>query len=267
MSLKELDPKDCQRWKYADRSAFEMGDLYLLAEDIKKNGQIEPIIVRALKGNNDIHYEVIAGSRRWQACLQHNLPIKAIVHDLDDKEAMVVQIKENEKEEICDYSKGLFFSSLLQDSKTSQKELLEATGLSKTQLLRFLCFEKVPASIWNAIKVMSKVSVRAAQTIYELSQKGELYVDALIDISDEIKKGAGSRRIEKMVQELLGSEVEGIDTSSYIFFTDGRKLGEWTKTGIKFDKTLPINQKKLSQNLVKFFEKKKYIGITLAIHR
>ena len=74
-----INPKDCRRWQYADRSSFEMGDLFLLAEDIKQNGQIEPIIVRSLKGSSELKYEVIAGSRRWQACLQHNLPLKAIV--------------------------------------------------------------------------------------------------------------------------------------------------------------------------------------------
>ena len=36
MSLQTVSPQDCKRWKYADRSAFEMGDLFLLAEDIKK---------------------------------------------------------------------------------------------------------------------------------------------------------------------------------------------------------------------------------------
>jgi ParB/RepB/Spo0J family partition protein len=88
MSLKELNPKECRRWKYADRSSFEMGDLFLLAEDIKQNGQIEPVIVRPIEESGDIKYEVIAGSRRWQACLQHNLPLKVIIHNLNDKEAM-----------------------------------------------------------------------------------------------------------------------------------------------------------------------------------
>jgi len=253
MSLKELNPKECRRWKYADRSSFEMGDLFLLAEDIKQNGQIEPVIVRPIEESGDIKYEVIAGSRRWQACLQHNLPLKAIIHNLNDKEAMVAQIKENEKEGICDYSKGIFFSSLLKDGAISQKQLMDAAGLSKTQFLRYLSFEKIPDLIWNAVKVMSKVSVRAAQTIYGLSQKGDEYVDALVDCAEEIKKGAGSRRIEKMVMEFLGEEE--IDTSSYISLPNGRKIGEWTKTGVKFESSIPLNQDLLSKTLIKFFEK------------
>ena len=56
MSLKELNPKECRRWKYADRSSFEMGDLFLLAEDIRQNGQIEPVIVRPLKETGDLKW-------------------------------------------------------------------------------------------------------------------------------------------------------------------------------------------------------------------
>ena len=62
MSLKELNPKECRRWKYADRSSFEMGDLFLLAEDIKQNGQIEPVIVRPIEESGDIKYEVCLAS-------------------------------------------------------------------------------------------------------------------------------------------------------------------------------------------------------------
>ncbi|WHA04513.1 ParB N-terminal domain-containing protein [Candidatus Bandiella numerosa] len=62
MQIIDIDPRDCTRWKFADRSSFEFGDTNLLAEDIKRNGQIEPVFVRELK-NSKFKYEVIAGSR------------------------------------------------------------------------------------------------------------------------------------------------------------------------------------------------------------
>ncbi|RZI45473.1 ParB N-terminal domain-containing protein [Candidatus Finniella inopinata] len=46
MHVIEVDPKKCRRWKLADRSGFEFGNIYALAEDIKKNGQVEPVLVR-----------------------------------------------------------------------------------------------------------------------------------------------------------------------------------------------------------------------------
>ena len=68
----EIDPRDCRRWKYADRSEFEFGDSNILAKDIEENGQIEPVIVREID-DDGFKYEVIAGSRRLRACLVGNL--------------------------------------------------------------------------------------------------------------------------------------------------------------------------------------------------
>lgn len=51
MNIVELKPSECTRWKYADRSFFEFGNISELAEDIKTNGQIEPIHVREINGN------------------------------------------------------------------------------------------------------------------------------------------------------------------------------------------------------------------------
>ena len=48
MQIIEINPRDCTRWKYADRSHFEFGNTGSLSEDIKENGQVEPVIVRPL---------------------------------------------------------------------------------------------------------------------------------------------------------------------------------------------------------------------------
>ena len=87
MQIIKLDPRDCTRWKYADRSPFEFGDTKTLAEDITANGQISPIFVRPLVDNPKFKYEVIAGSRRLQACLNANLMVNAIVADVSDDKA------------------------------------------------------------------------------------------------------------------------------------------------------------------------------------
>ena len=69
MQIIEINPRDCTRWKYADRSHFEFGNTRSLSEDIKENGQVEPVIVRPLL-NSEYKYEIIAGSRRFQACFR-----------------------------------------------------------------------------------------------------------------------------------------------------------------------------------------------------
>ena len=103
MEIIEVDPRVCKRWQYADRNSFEFGDTNILAEDIKRNGQITPVFVRTLKDNGKFKYEVIAGSRRLQACLAADLPLKAILTNVTDAEAATVQIKENEQVGLSEY--------------------------------------------------------------------------------------------------------------------------------------------------------------------
>jgi len=90
MEVVTVDPKKCDRWKLADRSSFEFGDMYALAQDILKNGQIEPVILRKSPDKKG-HFEVIAGSRRWMACFNASIPLKGIIQDLTDTEAAIVR--------------------------------------------------------------------------------------------------------------------------------------------------------------------------------
>ena len=62
MEIIKIDPRLCTRWKYADRNSFEFGDINLLAEDIKLNGQINPIYVRPIKDDSKFKYEVIVAT-------------------------------------------------------------------------------------------------------------------------------------------------------------------------------------------------------------
>jgi len=249
-----IDPKHCRRWAYADRSDFEMGDLFKLAQDIRENGQIEPVVVRPT-GDKDTLYEVITGSRRFEAARSGDLSLRARVVNLSDGQAFVAQVKENQKEGISDYSKGIFYSRLLEGKKATKAEILSVAQISRTQLDRFLTFKKVPEVIWRSVGNISKVSVRAAQTIFLLSKKGEAFVEALLEISDEIKKGAGSRRIDEMVGEIIQGESGKIDHEASLVLPSGQKIGTWKKNGIQFSKDIPIDQKKLSKALLVFFGK------------
>ena len=90
MEIIEINPSQCTRWKYADRSSFEFGNLSGLITSIKKHGQIEPIYVRELKDNPRFKYEILAGSRRWKACLGEDITLKAIVNNVSDIEASII---------------------------------------------------------------------------------------------------------------------------------------------------------------------------------
>lgn len=253
MKIIKVDPRDCTRWKYADRSSFEFGNVNLLAEDIKRNGQITPVFIRPLKKNDKFNYEVIAGSRRLQACLAADLTMDAILTDVSDSEAVTIQIKENEQLALSEYSKGLFFAKLKANNKFTQEQLAAIIGCSRKKIQSLLCFEKVDKAIWNIVANMTKVSARSAETILAISKKSIAHKEALIEIAEEIRKGAGSVRIEKLVNNIItGEEYEQED--ELIQNNSGTVFAKWKNGTLCFSKNVNIDKKKLGAMLINFFE-------------
>lgn len=248
MEVIKIDPRECTRWKYADRHSFEFGDINALAEDIKRNGQINPIYVRPLKNDDKYKYEVIAGSRRFMACLAAGLTVDAIVTDTSDLEAATIQIKENEKLGLSEYSKGLSFTKLKEDGKLTQEQLADIVGCSRKKIHNLLAFAKIDQSIWNAVGNMSKVSSRAAETILAISKKSEAHKAALIDIADEIRKGAGNLRIEKLVDQILNAG-SGQQKGEVITSSEGKVLATWKKDSIVFANGVKVDKEKLDKLL------------------
>jgi ParB family chromosome partitioning protein len=256
MEVITVDPRECRKWKYADRSFFEYGDPNILAEDIKRNGQIEPVYLRTINGDQNFKYEVIAGNRRFQACLAGNMPMKALICNVSDYEASIIQFKENEKIALSDYSRGMSFAKLKEDKKLTNEQLSEMTGYSTSKVQNFLYFAKIDKAIWNAVSNISKVSARSAETIYALSKRGVPYKKALIEIADEIRKGAGCHRIRKLVDHIvLGKETE--TGENVITSSKGEILAIWKDDKLQFAKNLNIDQKQFTGYIANYFKNNK----------
>jgi ParB family chromosome partitioning protein len=252
MQIIKIDPRTCTRWKYADRNSFEFGDINLLADDIKHNGQVNPIHVRPIANNSQFKYEVIAGSRRLQACLTAGINIDAIIVQISDTEAATIQIKENEKIALSEYSKGIFYAKLKTDGKLNQEQLAEIVGCSRRKMQSYLSFAKIDQDIWGAINNMSRVSARAADTILAISKKSPAHKKAIIAIAEEIKKGAGTRRIENLVHEIINTKQPQHD--HFLTLPSGQIIGSWKKDSFVFANNLPINKEEISTLLIEFFK-------------
>lgn len=254
MEVLELNPKDCRKWEFADRSEFEFNKIWELAEDIKRNGQIDPAIVRPID-HQDYKYEVIAGTRRWKACYDHDLPFFAVVSKLNDNQAAIAQIKENQKLAICDYSKGLCYSRLLDSKKLTQAELSNNIQISKAKLKDFLTFAKVDRKIWDAIGNMSKISPRTSREILSISGKGKQYFNTLIELSEEIRSGIGANSLKKAVDNIVLGKTEISARPKPLTLPSGIVIGTWQNNSIKFSNNIEFNQDDLEKHLIEFFNK------------
>jgi ParB family chromosome partitioning protein len=244
MEVIQIDPKKCIRWDYANRSVFEFGDLAALARDIKINSQVEPVLVRPIQ-RTGFDFEIIAGARRWKACLDFELPLQAIVKNLTDLEALHHQIKENEKIPLSDYSLGMHIAKLIDVKKMIIQDIINTMHFSRAKINNLLTFAKVPIEIWETISNLTKVSSKSAEMIYRLSSKGNEYINAIKQIADEISKGAGANKIQSLVTSIVDGDLVELEHRKKIVDVNGQTIGFWTKYGINFEKGIHINQDKL----------------------
>lgn len=204
-----IDPSVIDTWIYRDRKEFELGNINDLADSINTKGQAQPIILveksDTFRPKKDMNakYIIIAGYRRWRACKLINKKIQAIVSEMDFETAVATLVAENEKEDVSDYSKGLFFNNVIKSEKMTQESLHKRLGMPIATLNRYLSFSRVPQIIWESIGDLSKVTSRTSAEIAALSKKGNEYIDAIISISDEIKKGVGARKLNTLVLNAL----------------------------------------------------------------
>jgi hypothetical protein len=98
---------------------------------------------------------------------------------------------------------------------------------------------------------MGRVSARATETILALSKKSPAHKKAIIDIAEDIRKGAGTVRIEKLVNRIIDSKESFKE--ELITLSSGKVIGSWKKDSIVFAGNLNIDKKKISTLLVEFF--------------
>lgn len=199
-----------------------MGDLHELATNISENGQVQPIIVR----ESGDKYEVIAGERRWRACSLINKKIKAVVKNLTDEEAFIIQASENKRQSLSPYSQSMSYHKILADEKISQRELAKKLGIPKSSLNNLMSYSSVPSSLWNAVGDMRKVTIKTACFIKRLLEESPDILNELISISGEIRKGAASAKIKKMLlKDTTGFPQEIYSTSNKVLFkVDSKKI-------------------------------------------
>ncbi|RUR13074.1 ParB/RepB/Spo0J family partition protein [Legionella sp. km772] len=241
-----LDCSKIDTWEFRDRKSFELGNIDDLAASIKHGGQCQPIVVvrpsASFKPKDDpsAQYVVIAGYRRWMACKKYKMDVLAVVRTLTFEQAITVLASENEKESVSEYSKGMFYHTLLNTQKISEQELSQRLNINLNNLQAYLAFPQVPEEIWKAIGDLSRVSAKTASVILSFVNKGPAYVKAIKSIAKKIAHGYGERRIQEAVESIVNKKAsrrakEDLDHQVTL---NGKVIMNAHHGRIKFDKSL-----------------------------
>ena len=135
--------KQIQAGKYQPRTLMDEGALNDLAESIKSQGLLQPILVRPIKKTGAIKYEIVAGERRFRAADIAGLKeIPALVRDLDDKKAAIIALIENmQREDLNPLEEAQGVKRLIQEFEYTHEQAAQAIGRSRSatsNLLRLL---------------------------------------------------------------------------------------------------------------------------------
>jgi ParB family chromosome partitioning protein len=128
--------------RYQPRTRMDEGSLYELAESIKSQGVMQPVLVRPLAGSaND--YEIIAGERRVRAARLAGLDeVPVLVKDVPDEAAAVMALIENiQREDLNPLEEAQGLQRLVNEFKLSHEQAAAAVGRSRSaasNLLRLL---------------------------------------------------------------------------------------------------------------------------------
>ena len=142
--LKQLPLEFLQRGKYQPRIEFDESALQELADSIKAQGVVQPIVVRSVGVDR---YEIVAGERRWRASQLAALDtIPAIVRNISDETAIAMALIENiQRESLNPLEEARALKRLQTEFDLSQQEVATAVGKSRpviANLLRLLSLER-----------------------------------------------------------------------------------------------------------------------------
>ena len=130
--------------KYQPRSRMDAESLAELAESIKAQGIIQPILVRAVGGDE---YEILAGERRWRAAqLAHLSEVPVIIREVPDEAALAIALIENiQRQELNALEEAQGLQRLIDEFGMTHDAAAQAVGRSRSavsNLLRLLGLAK-----------------------------------------------------------------------------------------------------------------------------
>ena len=159
------------------RKSFDDEKIMELAESIKHNGIIQPIILK--KDNSE--FVIVAGERRWRAAkLAHIKEVPAIIMDLTDKQVLEVSLIENiQREDLNSIEEAVAYKKLIEEFNLTQEELSKRLGKSRVSITNTMRLLNLSENVQQYLieGVISEGHGRALLSIidnkvqYELAQK------------------------------------------------------------------------------------------------
>jgi len=198
--LRNLPIDAMQAGRYQPRRHWDDEKLAELADSIKVQGVIQPIVVRELKGRT---YEIIAGERRWRASKLAGLSeIPAVVRKADDRTMIAMALIENiQREDLNPLEEAQALQRLIDEFDLTHAQAAETVGRSRAAVSNLLRLLELPAAI-RALVESRQLEMGHARALLTLAP--ELAVKLAHDAA---RHGWSVREVEHRAQEYAKGQI------------------------------------------------------------
>ena len=198
--LRQISVKQLQPGKYQPRMGMDPAKLSELAESIKAQGVIQPIVVRELSPGK---FEIVAGERRWRASQEAGLAdVPVVVRDLDDRTVIAMALIENiQREDLNPLEEAQSLQRLIGEFSLTHAEAAEAVGRSRAAVSNLLRLLELPPAI-RALLEARRLEMGHARALLTLSP--ELASKLASEAADQ---GWSVREVEHRAQQFAAGKV------------------------------------------------------------
>jgi ParB family chromosome partitioning protein len=192
-----------QRGKYQPRMDMRPETLGELADSIKSQGLVQPILVRPLPHPNpgeSQRYEIIAGERRWRAAQMAGISeIPAVIRDVPDEAAVAMALIENiQREDLNPLEEARALLRLIEEFGLTHQAAAEAVGRSRAAVSNLLRLMELTDDVKELLERRSIEMGHARALLGLTTRRQQIEVANLV-----AKKGLSVRDTEALVRRLL----------------------------------------------------------------
>ena len=239
INTNKVSIKDITRNKLQPRKHFDKESLDELANSIKKQGVIQPIVVRPDK-TSEGKYEIIAGERRWLASQNaglHEVPV--VILNVDDVKSLEFAIVENvQRRDLNPIEEAQGYQRLVNDYNYNQEKLSQFIGKSRSYIANSLRLLSLPEDILLMVQE-GDLSAGHARSLIGLSNSVEI-------AKKIVQKKLSVRQSEILVRQFRDKKFKLVSKKDSNILDLQKDLEE--KTGL----SVSINNKKNNSGTISF---------------
>ncbi len=203
--LRTLPIDRLQPGKYQPRTGMDPEKLTELAESIKAQGLIQPIVVREIGAGKDgqPRYEIIAGERRWRAATQAGLAdVPVVLREVDDRAVIAMALIENiQREDLNPLEEAQALSRLIDEFALTHQQAAEAVGRSRAAVSNLLRLLELPDGIRQLLE-SKQLEMGHARALLTLAPQA-----ALALAREAAAEGWSVREVERRAQQLAKGQI------------------------------------------------------------